>query len=459
MLLAIISMVFGFGMVMIFLPYFNEFTNKNIALNGGNAIQLLSVGVVLMMVTGLLAGSYPSWFLSRYKPAFVLKGGFTSRLQAGFTKPLVVLQFALSAFLIISSVMMFRQMQYITTKDLGYNKDQILVIPTQAGWSEASDRVVEQFKARAQSEPLIVSVAGTSSSFSQGYSRYGFKINNEQKSAYVYAADPHYIPTLGIQLLKGRNFDEKIAADSDAVIVNEALVRDMKWTDPLNQFYNWREDTLGAGSRVIGVVKDYHFLSLEQKCEPMFLSMDKHNVGHRTTLLVKVAGTGVTEGLERVKAVWKELFPDKPFDYTFLDQDVANQYSSYKRWMNIMGLATAFAILISCLGLFGLAGINAVNRTKEIGIRKVMGAELHTIFFLLNKQYVLLAVLAFSLAAPLSWWFISQWYMKDFTFKVAMTWELYAVSMGAGLLLALATVSYHAIKAAMVNPSETLKYE
>ncbi len=459
LILAVISLVIGFVLVILFLPSFNEFTNKGIQLTLPKGLQLLAVGLGLTTITGLLAGSYPSLFLSRFKPAAVLKGGFTSRLQAGFTKPLVVLQFALSAFLIICSVMMYRQMQYITTKDLGYNKEQVLVIPTQAGWSEESDRVVAQFRTRTQQEPLIVSVAGTSSSFSQGYSRYGFKINGEQKSAYVYAADPDYIPTLDIKLVAGRNFDANIPTDSNTVIVNEALVRDMKWADPLNEHYNWREDTVGIGSRVIGVVKDYHFLSLERNFEPMFLSMDKTNVGFLTTMMVKVAAADVTAGLDRVRSIWKELYPDKPFDYTFLDEDVAKQYSSYKRWMSIMGLATGFAILISCLGLFGLAGINAVNRTKEIGIRKVMGADLQTIFILLNKQFIVLAVLAFAIAAPLSWWFITKWYMKDFTFKVAISWDLFALSMGVGLLLALATVSYHAIKAAMVNPAETLKYE
>lgn len=459
LILAVISLVIGFVLVILFLPSFNEFTNKGIQLTLPKGLQLLAVGLGLTTITGLLAGSYPSLFLSRFKPAAVLKGGFTSRLQAGFTKPLVVLQFALSAFLIICSVMMYRQMQYITTKDLGYNKEQVLVIPTQAGWSEESDRVVAQFRTRTQQEPLIISVAGTSSSFSQGYSRYGFKINGEQKSAYVYAADPDYIPTLDIKLVAGRNFDANIPTDSNTVIVNEALVRDMKWTDPLNEHYNWREDTVGIGSRVIGVVKDYHFLSLERNFEPMFLSMDKTNVGFLTTMMVKVAATDVTAGLDRVRSIWKELYPDKPFDYTFLDEDVAKQYSSYKRWMSIMGLATGFAILISCLGLFGLAGINAVNRTKEIGIRKVMGADLQTIFFLLNRQFMVLAVVAFMLAAPLSWWFITKWYMKDFTFKVAISWDLFALSMGVGLLLALATVSYHAIKAALINPAETLKYE
>jgi len=459
LILAFVSMVIGFGLVVLFLPTFNEYTSKGIVLSASKALQLVSIGFLLTTIVGLLAGSYPSVFLSRFMPAQVLKGGFTSRLQSGFTKPLVVLQFALSAFLIISSVMMYRQMRFITTKDLGYTKDQVLVIPTQTGWNEAANKVVEQFRTRSLADPTILSVAGVSSSFNQGYSRYGFKIKDEQKSAYVYAADPYYIPTLDLEILQGRNFDAAIAADSNTVIVNESLVRDMKWTDPLNEYYNWREDTVGQGARVIAVVKDYHFLSLEQNFEPMFLSMDKKNVGYLTTMLVRLSSKDITGGLEKVKSMWKDLYPDKPFDYSFLDDDVAKQYQSYQRWMSIMGLATGFAILISCLGLFGLAGINALNRTKEIGIRKVMGADLPAIFILLNRQFILLAAVAFSLAAPLSWWFITTWYLKDFTFKVPVTWQLFAMSLGAGLLIALLTVSYHAIKAALINPAETLKYE
>ncbi len=459
LMLAFASMVIGSILVVLFLPAFNEFTNKGIELTSTKVIQLLSVGFILTAIVGLLAGSYPSLFLSRFKPAQVLKGGFTSRLQAGFTKPLVVLQFALSAFLIISSVMMYRQMNFITTKDLGYNKEQVLVIPTQTGWNAEGNKVIEQFRTRAGNEPAIGSVTGASTGFNQGYSRWGFKIKGEQKSAYVYSIDPFYLPTLDIQLVAGRNFDAAIATDTSGIIVNEALVRDMKWTDPLNEYYNWQEDSVGLGSPIIGVVKDYHFLSLEREFEPMFLSMNTKEMGYLTTMMVRLSTTDVVGGLEKVKSLWLELYPDKPFDYTFLDEDVAKQYKSYQRWMSIMGLATGFAILISCLGLFGLAGINAVNRTKEIGIRKVMGADLQSIFVLLNRQFILLAFVAFCLAAPLSWWFITTWYLKDFTYKATIGWELFALSMGAGLLLALLTVSYHAIKAALINPAETLKYE
>ncbi len=458
LLLAVISLCFGILWVVLFLPAFNQFTNKGIDLTSVNLWQITGVCISLMIVVGLIAGCYPSLFLSRFKPAQVLKGGFTSKLQAGFTKPLVVLQFALSAFLIISSVVMYRQMHYITTKDLGYSKEQIIVIPTNAGWNEESDKVIQRFRERSEQEPLIEAVSGSSTSFNQGYSRYGYKINDEQKSAYVFAVDPFYIPTLGIELLKGRNFDLTIPSDSNAVMVNESLVRDMKWTDPLNEHLNYQEDSVGLGAHVIGVVKDYHFLSLEKGFDPMFLSMNKKSVGYLTTMLVKVSSTDLAASVDKVKSLWKELNPGKPFDYSFLDEDVAKQYASYQQWMNIMGLATGFAILISCLGLFGLSGINAVNRTKEIGIRKIMGAEFSNIFVLLNREYIWLSMIAYALAIPFSWYVMNKW-LSDFQFKITMGWELFMISIIAGLVIALLTVSYHAFKAAFINPAETLKYE
>ena len=186
--------------------------------------------------------------------------------------------------------------------------------------------------------------------------------------------------------------------------------------------------------------------------------MDKKNVGYLVSMLVRIAPGEIPGSIEKIKKIWQEISPDKPFDYTFLDQDVAKQYESHQRWMGIMGLSTGLAILIACLGLFGLAGINVVNRTREIGIRKVMGAELHNIFVLLKKQYVWLSLIAFAFAAPVSWYFMSQW-LSSFKFAIQISWELFAASMAAGLLIALVTVSYHAIQASLVNPAETLKYE
>ena len=458
LLLASISMLIGIMLVMLFLPSFNQFTAKGIVIAWKDWADLLGIGLALTFIVGLLAGSYPSVFLSRFQPALVLKGRFTSQLQANFTKPLVVLQFFLSASLIICSVIMYRQMKFVATKDLGYNKDQTLVIQTQTGGrNREANKIVERFRTRAQRESGIVSVAGTGSSFNQGVGRFWYKINGEEKAAYVYAVDPDYLFTLGIQLAQGRNFDANIFSDSSAIIVNEALVKDLEWTNPLNEHLNWREDNTGLGSKVIGVVKDYHFLSLEENIEPLFLTMDKF-FGYHTKMLVRVETGNVPASVDKVRNIWKELFHDKPFDYTFLDQDVAKQYESYERWMSITGLATGFAVLISCMGLFGLAGISAVNRTKEIGIRKVLGAGLSSIFILLNKQYVWLSLIAFVLAVPLSWYVMNKW-LASFKFSIAISWELFAVSILSGLVIALATVSYHAFKTALVNPAETLKYE
>lgn len=456
--LSVLSMIIGIGLVFLFLSSFNQFTNKEILISISNIAPVLLASLGLTFFIGLFAGSYPALFLSGFRPALVLKGTFTSKVQAGFTKPLVVIQFALSAFLIMSSVIMYRQMKFVTTKDLGYNKEQVLVVPTFEGYNVVSDKMVERVRTRLQQESSIVSVAGTSLSFNQGFSRYGYKIKGEQKAAYVYAVDPYYLSTLGATLSEGRNFDVRIAADSDAVVVNEALVRDMKWTDPLNEYLNYREDSTGIGAKVIGVVKDYHFLSLEKNIEPMFLSMNKKDAGYLSTILIRMAPGQIPDKLEKIRKAWKDLAPDKPFEYSFLDEDVALQYKSYERWMSIMGLSTAFAILISCLGLFGLSGINAVNRTKEIGIRKVMGAEVYSIFILLNRQFIWLALIAFAFAAPLSWYVMNLW-LKDFQFKIAMGWELFAASMVAGLVVALFTVSYHALKTAWLNPADTLKYE
>ncbi len=455
LVLAFISMVIGLILVIIFLPFFNEFTQKNIVLTVFNFLQVSAVAFVITLIVGLMAGSYPALFLSGFLPALVLKGRFTSKLQAGFTKPLVVFQFFLSASMIICSVIMYRQMIYVTTKNLGFSKEQVIAIPTQTGWTPQANHVVEQFRNVTKTNRDVIGVTGVTSSFNKGWSRYGYQIKGENKEAYIYGVDSQYIPLLGIDLVQGRNFDPAIISDSTAVIVNEALVKDMEWKDPLAEHLNWDEDTVGLGAPVIGVMKDYHFQSLENNIEPMFISL---KIGYLMTILVKITPDNVPDKVEQLRKAWVSIYPDKPFEYTFVDEDVASQYDAHKRWSKIMGLSTIFAIVIACLGLFGLAGINAINRTKEIGIRKVMGAQLGSIFILLNKQFVLFALIAFMLAVPLSWYAMNKW-LSSFKFAITIGWELFAFSTLAGLAIALGTVSYHAIKAALINPADTLKHE
>lgn len=455
LMLSLISMVIGLGLVALFLPSFNMFTTKQIMLTSFNMFPVIGVAFVVAVVVGLMAGSYPAIFLSNFLPARVLKGRFTSKLQAGFTKPLVVFQFFLSASMMICSVVMYQQMEYITTKDLGFNKEHVISISTQTGWNAQANETVEQLRNALRTDPGVQAVAGVSNAFSNGWSRRGFKVNGENMDAYIYCVDTDYIPLFKIEFVAGRNFDGAIASDSSGVIVNEAMVRALKWKDPLQEHLNWQSDTVGLGAKVIGVVKDYHFLSLEHQVEPMLISLDG---GYLTNLLVKFTPGDLSEKVERVRKTWTKVFPDRPFEYSFVDQDIAAQYDMHQRWSKMMGLSTIFAILIACLGLFGLAGVNAVNRTKEIGIRKVMGAEVTGIFVLLNKQYVWLALIAFVLAVPLSWYVMQMW-LGTFKFAITVGWETFAFSLAMGMLVALITVSYHAIRVALINPASTLKHE
>ncbi|UII20144.1 ABC transporter permease [Fulvivirga ligni] len=453
--LAFISMILGMLLMVLFLPYFNDFTNRNIELTSINWFELVGVVMLLTLFIGFLAGSYPSLFLSSFKTSHVLKGGFTSKLKASFTKPLVVLQFALSAFLMISSVIMYKQMEYVTTKDLGFDKEQVLVANMHMGYSVESNKMVERLRTALEAEPEVVSVAGTSTSFGHGWNMRGFTYEGHQKSAMLYTVDPNFISLLDIELVEGRNFDPNLASDSNAVIVNEALVKDLGWENPLSQYLNYNEDSASRGEQVVGVMKNFMNVSLRSDVRPMFISLKE---GYLTTALVKVNTQDMPATIAKIEDRWREVVPGKPFDYTFMDQDLANQYGASQRWMKIMGLATGFAILISCLGLFGLSGINALNRTKEIGIRKVFGAEVLNIFILLNRQYIWLAIIAFGLAAPVAWYVMTNW-LSDFHYAIDMGWELFGLSMLLGVLVALLTVSYHGVRSAFTNPADTLKYE
>ena len=457
-LLSMISLIAGIALAILFLPSFNSFTGKDILLGNIDWLRFGLVGLALALLVGMLAGSYPSIFLARFKPVAVLKGRFTTKLQAGFTKPLVVLQFGMSAFLIVSSVIMYRQMKFISTRDLGFNHHAVLTIPMHSGWDNNAEQTYQLFKTELEKIPSIENIAGTSQPFAEGYNRYGYKIDGANHAAFVYAVDPNYIPTMGMQVVQGRNFDSNIQTDSTSVVVNEALVKDMGWTDLSDAYLNWKEDSTGRGFKVIGVLKDFHFQSLEAPIQPMFLTMDRKEGGHLIAAHIRISSNDMPGTIRQVESAFRKLFPDRPWEYAFLDETIQKQYEDYERRMSIVGFSTLFAILISCLGLFGLAGVNAVNRTKEIGIRKVMGADLRSIFILLNRQYVWLSMIAFVLAIPFSWYVMDKW-LKSFEFRIPMGWELFAGSMIAGLAVALLTVSYHAVRAALVNPAETLKYE
>ena len=454
--MVLIALTSGIILASILIEPFNFFTEKSLSLISDYSFGFLLFLLMLVFLIGLIAGGYPAIFLSRFQPVKVLKSGNLTKFNTLLIRGLVVLQYGLSAFLIISSLIMYHQMRYITTKELGFNMDQVLVIPTFTGWTDEGENAVNRLDQALNGTPGIVSVSGSSASFNKGWSRNGFEIEGEEHSAFTYRIQGDYVKTLELELLEGRDFDPKRPSDlRDAIIVNEALVKDFGWQQPIGEHLYWRSDS--SSYLVIGVVKNYHFLSLENEIEPVILHTYPKN-GKITTALIKISKENIPETLEGIENTWKEIYPNKPFDYNFLDEDVSQQYSNYQRWMRIMTASTILAIFIACLGLFGLSGINAVNRMKEISIRKVLGASVNQLFMLMNREVVWLATLSFLLAIPISYIIMQQW-LDAFQYKTEIAWPVFLIAMITGILVAILTVSYHTLKVSFVNPAEILKDE
>ncbi len=456
MILVFSALIMGIMLTGILIKPFNAFTDKTLSLLSDHSQGFLLFLLVLVFIIGLIAGGYPAIFLSRFQPVKVLRSGNSTKFNTLLIRGLVILQYSLSAFLIISSMIMFRQMRYITTKDLGFNKDQVLVIPTLTGWTDEGETTVNRLEQALRGKPGVLHVSGTSASFNKGWSKNGFEIEGEEHSAFTYRVNENYLKTMELEIIDGRDFDPNRLSDfREAIIVNEALVQDFGWTNPIGEHLYWRTDS--SSCLIIGVVRNYHFLSLENEIEPVILYTNA-GTGKITTALIKISSEDIPATLAVIQGTWKEIYPNRPFDYSFLDDDVTQQYSQYQRWMKIMSASTFLAIFIACLGLFGLSGINAVNRMKEISIRKVLGASVNQLFLLMNREVVWLALISFILAIPVSYYIMQQW-LDSFQYKTEIAWYVFLIASLVGILVAILTVSYHALKVSFINPAEILKDE
>ncbi len=432
-----------------FLPAFNYFTDKHLIFRLTEQPVLLSVLLGMTMLVGLLAGSYPALYLSRFQPVRVLKGNRTYRINPWLSRTMVLMQYSLCLFLIASSVIMYRQMNFIANKQLGFDQDQVLVLSNFAPEGNETRRLWERMQHYAATNPDILSATGSNGSFGRGNAKYFYRINGEDTWVDTYGGDEHYLQTLGIALLKGRNFSPSIRSDTNAVLINETLAA--KLGDSL-QIGQWCKS---LSQIVIGVVKDHHFASLESKITPMLIRMRPETT---SAFLVKLQKGRIQESIQGLEKEWSHIADGQPFDYSFLDEDVAKQYQAYRKWMGIIASATAFAVFIACLGLFGLSGLSAINRTKEIGIRKVLGATVRQLFFLLNKDTVRVAALSFTLSIPFAWYLMSRW-LEDFAYRIILTWEVFAIAGFIGLATALLAVSFYSLKAANANPVKSLRME
>ena len=446
------------------LPLFNGIAGKDVALDAMADGWLLPTLGGLLVVVGLLAGSYPAFALSRFKTVEVLRGAFARGGRgARLRKGLVVFQFALSAALVASTLVVVQQLRYMQEEDLGFNAEQVLVVDASEMPGGAMVRRYETLKRELAQHPLIEHSTATSSvpgrrTWNQMTTREGLA-EGDIRQLEVLTTDLDFAETFGIKLVAGRGFSEQFATDlGQATIINEAAVEQLGWTSA--------EEALGkrvfvgglAGQgegTVVGVMADVHYRSLHERIEPMAVLARPRSYDY---VAFRMEADDVPGVLAHAEAAWERVFPGYAFDYFFLDRDFERQYQAEQRLADVLTLFGGLAILVACLGLFGLAAYAAEQRTKEIGVRKVMGASVANIVGLLSRDFIKLVLVAVVLATPIAYLAMRRW-LEDFAYRIEIGPGIFLLAGVLALLVALLTVSYHAIRAARADPVTSLRYE
>ena len=443
------------------LPLFNTLSGKELTVSYHLFSRLLPILLVFVVIIGGLAGSYPAFFLSAFQPIDVLKGKLASGFKGGRLRSvLVVFQFAISFFLITSTLVVYQQIKYIQSRDLGYNRDHVLIVQN----TETMGSQALAFKQEVKQLSGVDNATLTSALPTAGYGNWTSLFEDralDQKRAVHsqrWSVDEDYLGTLGIKLKSGRNFSREMPTDSSAVIINEAAAKLLSYANPLDQLLYAPADNLLKKINtyhIIGVIKDFNFQSLRKNVAPMALILDED----RGALSVRIhAGADIPSLMAKVKDKWKELSPNQEFAYSFMEQDFDGLYRAEQRIGRIFLSFSSLAILIACLGLFGLVAYAAEQRTREIGIRKVLGAGISTIVRMLSRDFIKLVLLAILIASPLAWLAMHKW-LQGFAYRIDISLWIF---IGAGLIalfIAVVTVSFQTIRAAVANPVKSLKSE
>jgi putative ABC transport system permease protein len=458
LLLSFIALLIGVVLAELALPTFNELAEKQLSLGPASLWPLPAALAGLLLLVGCAAGFYPALYISRYVPAVILKGKSGARGRNFATRSLVVFQFSLSIFLIAGTLALSRQLSLLMSRDLGYNGSQVVVVTTYAGEraGEAED-LLERLRTSTRGNPNIVSISGTSGAFTQGEDINSFPYRGERKETYVYRVDEEYLNTLQIQLKEGRNFISGSTADAaTGIIVNEAFVREFGWTGSALGRTLETDNGPFNGLRVIGVARDFHFRSLREEVRPALLF--ENRTWPLDNILVRVAPGNVSATVEYLRKAWNETAPGKPFDFSFLDDDVQNQYKTEMKWGRIVEYASMLAVSLACLGLFGLVTLEVGYRTKEIGIRKVLGASAGGVVGLVSRDFIRLVLVANLIAWPAAWFSLKAW-LENYATRISPDAGLFLIAGGVVLGVALLTISVQVVRAALSNPVESLRYE
>jgi putative ABC transport system permease protein len=457
-IMVVISLMIALVVASFVLPLFNNVAAKSMTMQSLFSPLILPLLIGLPVIVGLLAGSYPAFYLSAFRPIAVLKGQTVGKKRSGFRSTLVVFQFAISIILITGTIIIYSQLHYIQNKNLGFNKDQVLVINN--GYALGNNATA--FKNEMLREPGVSSGTFTgflpinSSRNDNTFSSEPVLTSKTGLDLQLWSVDNDYIKTLGMQVLKGRNFSSEFKTDSTAIILNETASHLFGFGDnPIGKkIYNPQPDNGIAAYQVIGMVKNFHFASLRESIGPLGLILNKNN----GLVSFKVTAANIPSILKKAEANWKTMASGMPFSYQFLDEGFDEMYRAEQRVGKIALIFAMLAIFIACLGLFGLATFVAEQRTKEIGIRKILGASVQGIITLLSKDFLKLVIIAFVIAVPLAWYFMAKW-LEDFAYRINIGWWVFAIAGTIAFLIAMATISFQAIKAALTNPVKNLRTE
>ncbi len=436
------------------LPYFNTLIEKNFTLSDLLEMRFIVGMLAIAMITGLLAGSYPALFLSAFRPVKVLKGALTGGSKsARLRKILVIIQFTLSIFLIIGTGIVYQQLRYMRNMKLGYDKDRVIYIPLRGDTVAAYDVLKEELK----NKPDIVNVSGSWQWPASTFANSGGADweGKDPEFALVVGfnwVDFDYVETMKIELAEGRSFSKRFSTDtSGAFLINEAFQSIMGKVSAVNERLNF----WGMDGKIIGVMKDYHFRSLHNEIEPLAISVNTDVIRYG---IIRLASGDISSSVQTVQTTWERVMPNYPFEYDFLDEAVESQYDDEETIQALLELFTILAVLIACLGLFGLASFTAEQRAKEIGIRKVLGASIPGIMFLLSREFTKWVLISNIVAWPMAYYFLNNW-LQNFAYRMNPGLGIFVFSGLMAFGVALVTVSYQSIKIAKTNPADTLHAE
>jgi len=459
-LVTLFALLVALGLVILILPGFNDLAGKQFDLQTILNPRMVAYALGGCVIVGLLAGSYPAFFLSAFRPVAVLKGSIQAGVKSGWLRnTLVTVQFVVSIVMITGTMVVYQQLRFIQNKNVGFDKEQVLILHD----THLLGGKAKTFKEQLGNLSSVSSVtlagylpAGNSNNGNDGFLPENAENNITPYRFTTYQVDEDYLKTLGIGLVRGRDFSKSFGGDSASVLINEAAAKQFGWENPIGK----RIRTIGNGTpesrrfyTIVGVTRDFHFRSMHERIAPLVMFYG----GDQYQLALRIKTNDIPALLKTLEKTWKAV-SDNPFAYSFLNERFNSMYESEQRVGKLFGIFAGLAVVIACLGLFGLAAFTTIQRTKEIGVRKVLGASVLSIVSLLSRDFVKLVAIALVIASPLAWYGMHQW-LSDFAYKVDIEWWVFLLAGVLAIGVALLTVSFQSIKAALVNPVKSLRSE